>query len=347
MGKSPFHPAAVRLIRIYPTNLPLPVVVAKIDLLISSHQCWINSQFQAERLWLHYFWIFVCIFLTIILYSTIYLTIVRRSRRLNLRANNAVHLPASNPHALPLMVLYPFIYTVCTMPLAAGRLATMAGVNVSSTYFCVAGAMIASNGFLDAIIYGTTRRGILMGEITAEAVGIETFVFGVRGLGTGLGTVTTIVANRASVNSMDDIELHKGGRKYSTASREHLYSYENDVSNRQQNGDIHTLPLQGIKTSRTVKVTSDRDPMDTDRSQSALDYAYTRDEHDKVYGIGRSPSQMTGATMNGSVDLHRSSSRMTGNMHQKSTSEHWQVLGDNVKVDLQNWEVGTGSPFRE
>jgi hypothetical protein len=31
--------------------------------------CWINREYESERLWLHYFWIFVCMFGTIIVYA--------------------------------------------------------------------------------------------------------------------------------------------------------------------------------------------------------------------------------------------------------------------------------------
>ena len=40
------------------------------------------------------------------------------------------------------MVLYPVIYTVCTLPLAAGRMAAMQGVVVPYAYYCFAGSAI-------------------------------------------------------------------------------------------------------------------------------------------------------------------------------------------------------------
>lgn len=32
-------------------------------------QCWVNRRYESERLWLHYFWIFVCMFGTIVIYA--------------------------------------------------------------------------------------------------------------------------------------------------------------------------------------------------------------------------------------------------------------------------------------
>ncbi|KAK2040911.1 hypothetical protein LZ31DRAFT_603203 [Colletotrichum somersetense] len=76
-------------------------------------------------------------------------------------------------------LLYPFVYVICTMPLAAGRLASMAGHEVSLAYFCFAGAMIACNGWMDVVLYSTTRRSIVFsadGPPTQE-VGLQTFAF--------------------------------------------------------------------------------------------------------------------------------------------------------------------------
>jgi hypothetical protein len=76
-------------------------------------------------------------------------------------------------------LLYPLIYVLCTVPLAAGRIASMAGNNVSLSYFCFAGAMIACNGWLDVALYSTTRRSIVFsGEAPpSQDTGLETFAF--------------------------------------------------------------------------------------------------------------------------------------------------------------------------
>jgi len=86
-------------------------------------------------------------------------------------------LPASARH--PTFLLYPIIYVLCTAPLAAGRIASMAGNNVPLSYFCFAGAMIASAGWLDVILYSSTRRAIVFsGEAPpSQDTGIDTFAF--------------------------------------------------------------------------------------------------------------------------------------------------------------------------
>ncbi|KAK1756979.1 G protein-coupled glucose receptor regulating Gpa2-domain-containing protein [Echria macrotheca] len=86
-------------------------------------------------------------------------------------------LPSSARH--PTFLLYPIIYVLCTAPLAAGRIASMAGNNVPLSYFCFAGAMIASAGWLDVALYSSTRRAIVFsGEAPpSQDTGIDTFAF--------------------------------------------------------------------------------------------------------------------------------------------------------------------------
>ncbi|EAQ87865.1 hypothetical protein CHGG_04484 [Chaetomium globosum CBS 148.51] len=75
-------------------------------------------------------------------------------------------------------LLYPLIYILCTAPLALGRIATMAGVDVPVWYFCTAGALITSNGWLDVLLWGVTRHRLLFGgDVDAEETGLDTFAF--------------------------------------------------------------------------------------------------------------------------------------------------------------------------
>ncbi|KAA8567517.1 hypothetical protein MFRU_048g00170 [Monilinia fructicola] len=152
----------------------------------ASAWCWIGDKYQNERLWLHYFWIFVAMFGTILIYACIFLYL-HQSRSSSGQKSTNLH------GAQPLMVLYPLIYTICTIPLAAGRIAALAGKEVSLGYFCVAGSMIACNGWLDVLLYASTRADIVFSEYPpGEETGLETFAF--MGKGHSLGTTTTIEA---------------------------------------------------------------------------------------------------------------------------------------------------------
>lgn len=79
----------------------------------------------------------------------------------------------------PAFLIYPLIYVVCTLPLALGRVGSLAGAPIPLWYFCMAGALIASNGWLDCLLWGTTRHTIVFGplEASADALGLETFHF--------------------------------------------------------------------------------------------------------------------------------------------------------------------------
>ncbi|KAG9247626.1 G protein-coupled glucose receptor regulating Gpa2-domain-containing protein [Calycina marina] len=149
--------------------------------------CWIGNEFKAQRLWLHYLWIFIFMFSTVTLYMCIFFFLRRRSR--------ATHeiLPNSTHGATSLMLIYPLIYVVCTSPLAIGRIVSLAGGEPSLAFFCISGSMISCNGWLDVVLYASTRSGIVFGEDpTNDHTGLETFLF--MGKSYTMGTTTTIQA---------------------------------------------------------------------------------------------------------------------------------------------------------
>ncbi|KAK3905661.1 hypothetical protein C8A05DRAFT_41400 [Staphylotrichum tortipilum] len=87
--------------------------------------------------------------------------------------------PNPGPHGAhhKLFLLYPLIYILCTLPLALGRIASMAGAKVPLVYFCTAGALITSNGWLDVLLWGVTRHRLLFGAdgVDQQESGLETF----------------------------------------------------------------------------------------------------------------------------------------------------------------------------
>ena len=89
------------------------------------------------------------------------------------------------------MILYPSIYVLCTAPLAIGRIAELAGHEVSLGYLCVTGTMIACNGWLDVLLYTSTRADIVFAEHPdSDDIGLDTFAF--MGKGHPFGTTTTV-----------------------------------------------------------------------------------------------------------------------------------------------------------
>jgi len=151
-------------------------------------------------------------FSTILIYTFIFLFLRRQPSPVS---NNSI----AGASATPLMILYPLIYTVCTAPLAAGRIYALAGHSVSLGYFCAAGTMIACNGWLDVLLYASTRADIVFSEYPpGEETGLETFAF--MGKGHRLGTVTTIQAGERGPSRLT---RRSGGR---SASVENLYGLD-------------------------------------------------------------------------------------------------------------------------
>lgn len=125
---------------------------------------------------------------TIVVYATIFVTIYRRSH--SEPASPKIYGPAK-ANAMPLMIVYPAIYTICTSPLAAGRIASLVHKDVPLSYYCIAGAMIACNGWLDVLMYTFTRRAIIFGDVADDKIGLDTYIFTGYGMA-GMGVVTTI-----------------------------------------------------------------------------------------------------------------------------------------------------------
>ncbi|KAF4553240.1 Hypothetical protein D9617_7g029670 [Elsinoe fawcettii] len=149
--------------------------------------CWVNSSYQHERLWLHYFWILVAEFGTVLLYSLLFYILQRRLR------SNFYSAPGSASRAKAAarsIIPYPIIYVVCTCPLAAMRISSMANNVPSYVQLCVAAAMITSNGWLDVLLYCLTRRALIFGSepLKEDMRALDTFYWKPE----EYGTTTTI-----------------------------------------------------------------------------------------------------------------------------------------------------------
>ncbi|KAI1761925.1 G protein-coupled glucose receptor regulating Gpa2-domain-containing protein [Hypoxylon sp. FL1150] len=157
----------------------------------ASAWCWVSAEYEGLRLWLHYFWIFLSFLVTSLFYTLIFIFLQRKQRssqplshsRPSVSAStqstaNAITTRMQSSGHHPAFLIYPVIYVLCTAPLALGRVVTMSGREVSTAYFCLAGAMIASNGWLDVLLFSTTRRSIIFNaDLNLENTGLETFAF--------------------------------------------------------------------------------------------------------------------------------------------------------------------------
>ncbi|PSN70240.1 hypothetical protein BS50DRAFT_309131 [Corynespora cassiicola Philippines] len=134
--------------------------------------CWINHEMVDLRLWTHYTWIFIFEFGNVLIYAVIYMMLIHRIRSGYYTPAEAKRVKAISN----LMVVYPVIYVICTIPLASARMAAMSGNPPSLKRLCLAGAMITSNGWLDVLLYTFTRRIMIFSdEPPADNNGIDTF----------------------------------------------------------------------------------------------------------------------------------------------------------------------------
>lgn len=98
---------------------------------------------------------------TIIIYAHIFYHLRKRLNSIRSVAGSDPAGPlrtARLSQAARYMVLYPVIYVVLTLPLATGRMVTMAGRTLPISFYCVAGSFLTSCGWLDTLLYTLTRR---------------------------------------------------------------------------------------------------------------------------------------------------------------------------------------------
>lgn len=98
----------------------------------------------------------------------------------------------------------------------------MAGNDVPLSYFCFAGSMIASAGWLDVALYASTRRAIVFhsGEAPpSEDTGIETFAFMRTPPERKFGNVVFVEGGPGKRKGKDSSKKKSGGMAMMTASR--------------------------------------------------------------------------------------------------------------------------------
>lgn len=197
--------------------------------------CWIHHDLQDLRLWTHYVWIFIFEFGNVLIYALIYAILLSRLRSgyYNVEQSNRVKAVSN------LMVAYPVVYVICTLPLASARMAAMGGHPPSLERLCLAGAMITSNGWLDVLLYTLTRRIMVFSdEPPADDNGIDTFAAFWAERGQRFGGACTIEANHgdraskrsrgiislASRNESADMLCDVGNRDIKLVTTTHVYS---------------------------------------------------------------------------------------------------------------------------
>jgi hypothetical protein len=123
---------------------------------------------------------------TVVLYTIIYSALNTRLRPDSIASTTSLaplsaQVSAPDPRtinrAARYMIIYPTIYVLCTLPLAAGRMVAMTGHVIPYWYYCIAGAAITSCGWLDVVLYALTRRVLVFSDAPPpiDEYGLETF----------------------------------------------------------------------------------------------------------------------------------------------------------------------------
>ncbi|KAJ4326386.1 hypothetical protein N0V94_000061 [Neodidymelliopsis sp. IMI 364377] len=172
--------------------------------------CWIHHDLKDLRLWTHYIWIFAFEFGNVLIYAIIYTILLHRIR-------TGYYTPEASKRVRAisnLMVVYPVVYVICTLPLASARMAAMTGNPPSLARLCLSGAMITSNGWLDVLLYTCTRRIMIFSdEPPADNNGFDTFSTFWHQQSTRFGGETTIEALHSKKSRRnDDYEEMDAGR---------------------------------------------------------------------------------------------------------------------------------------
>ncbi|KAK8084734.1 G protein-coupled glucose receptor regulating Gpa2-domain-containing protein [Apiospora hydei] len=125
--------------------------------------CWIKSNHEDLRLLLHYIWIFIIEFGSIAVY-TVGFWFLYQAKKPGSTFRSDASLESLNK-ASRAMLAYAIAYTLLTLPLAAGRMASMSGRTLPDSYFFFAGSLFTSSGWVDSILYAFTRRSLLFQEL--------------------------------------------------------------------------------------------------------------------------------------------------------------------------------------
>ncbi|KAI9833353.1 MAG: hypothetical protein M1819_003748 [Sarea resinae] len=196
--------------------------------------CWVSQAYEDERLWLHYLWIFISEFGTVVVYAALFLVLRKHMKHVSPHSGS----PSSADkvqQAARYMIAYPIVYVLTTLPLAAGRMATMTGADLPNAYYCVAGSLIASCGWIDVLLYTLTRRVLVSGELR-QGGGYRR-----NSTGDGIGAVPNVTFGSSGINK----RTRRGGETLITSTR--------DGS---PDGSMEGI-MMGVKTETTIEVTSE------------------------------------------------------------------------------------------
>jgi len=223
----------------------IPIILHPSDIfVVQGNWCSINGHYDQLRLYFHYIWVFIAEGLVLVLYIWTFFVLRKRMGSISPQlGGDATGATASNARAraknvtraTTYMILYPIIYVLTTLPLAAGRISSMAGHTLPKDYLIIAGIMMACGGWMNCLLYSLTRHIFLnvhSGEVAKPRGDIRYSMKG-SGLGSTTDGVELNRRGRAPVNPYQELPSPGGSREFIVDGKQ---SEEDFRSSRMEDG---------------------------------------------------------------------------------------------------------------
>ncbi|KAI5836158.1 hypothetical protein K523DRAFT_367687 [Schizophyllum commune Tattone D] len=137
----------------------------------TGYWCWIRDEYDAQRVGLEYVWLYMAMFVSIICYACIAATVKGYNVRSlfgasreppvqRLYQQDRTNRRRMNQMALQMM-FYPAVYTITVFPIAIVRWTSFGKIAVPAGATIFASFLFSLSGFLNVILFGFTRRGII------------------------------------------------------------------------------------------------------------------------------------------------------------------------------------------
>ncbi|KAJ5223869.1 hypothetical protein N7468_008411 [Penicillium chermesinum] len=218
--------------------------------------CWLSPRNEDERLWGHYLWIFISEFGTVVLYAAMFFYLRRRMQQAQmLRTSQQESLRRLN-RVVFYMVVYPLLYLILSLPLAAGRMSTARGDPPSKTYFGVAGCLMALSGFMDVMVYTLTRRHLI---IDTEHTDSDRVYYN----GTDSQWQTNITTNASYSRKGFRMGSSRIGSKVRPAGhkeKDRLSPFEGSTENIVPKDDVELSNFYGVYQQTTIEISHEPAP---------------------------------------------------------------------------------------
>jgi hypothetical protein len=133
------------------------LVSARECLQISLTSCVLAASYQASRLWFHYLYLLIALFVNLLVYLVIFVYLRRHASIADSTLGSNSNASSIRSAALR-MLLYPLANGLVVLPIATMRLAAIAGHQVPTHALVAAGVLLSLSGCINVIFYAFTRH---------------------------------------------------------------------------------------------------------------------------------------------------------------------------------------------